>query len=307
MVKNLINKSVWITFGLGALILLTVIVIGSVISIAEELGRMHPYAEIGFYIFIVLALYLLVIQPLLSVLIVPVIAINELAEEKVDPARCRQIAKYLLKRGNLKGDEKAQLKIAWDRGSGLLDPLQKILSQRMERIDVVIRQHAVLAFVSTAISQSGRLDGIAVLIANLRMMRAITRECGFRPALPELAKMYVRVLIAGIVATALEEFDQLEELFLELGMNVLGEIPFLSVIVSSLLQGFANALLTLRIGYLTKSYMLAAGRGFQPTSARIAANKEARSKILPVTKEATALLPGYLKNAADQILPFGEQ
>lgn len=287
--------------GAGFLLVFALIILGSVISVGERLARIHPFVEIGFYLLILFALYFLVIRQVLLVLFAPVIPVRKFTEAsgEIDAATVKKISRRLMKAGNLSDAERADLTILMQRGSDLREPVGKIIIGRLETMDVIIQQQAVLAFLSTAVSQNGKLDGIAVLIINFNLVKQLTQHLGFRPSLAELIKMYTNIFFAALVATSLEDFDEMDEIFGQLSTMLVGStVPGFALFASSALQGMGSSLLTLRIGYMTKNYLNSAGETFIRAEARRSANRQAVKQLLPVMKEATTMLPGYLKSSA---------
>lgn len=126
----------------------------------------------------------------------------------------------------------------------------------------IIRNQAALVFVSTAISQSGRLDTFTVLGAQIRMVWQIARLYYQRPGLRELLQLYANVVATAFVAGELNDIDvsrQIEPIVSSvLGASITGSIPGVNlvagIITNSLLSGSANAYLTLRVGVIAKQY-----------------------------------------------------
>jgi hypothetical protein len=126
----------------------------------------------------------------------------------------------------------------------------------------VIKAQAAMVFVSTAISQSGRLDTFAVLAAQIRMIWQIAHLYYQRPALRELLQLYSNVVVTAFVAGELNDLDvsqQIEPIVSSvLGASITGSIPGVNVVAgivtNSLLSGSANAYLTLRVGVIAKQY-----------------------------------------------------
>ncbi|MBN2366203.1 MAG: DUF697 domain-containing protein [Calditrichaeota bacterium] len=128
--------------------------------------------------------------------------------------------------------------------------------------DQIIRKQATLVFVTTAISQSGRLDTFTVLLAQIRMVWQIARLYYQRPVLREVIQLYANVMATAFVAGELNDIDisrQIEPIVSSvLGASLTGSIPGVNlvagIITNSLLGGSANAYLTLRVGIIAKKY-----------------------------------------------------
>ncbi len=125
----------------------------------------------------------------------------------------------------------------------------------------VVKQMATTVFLTTAVSQSGRLDALLVLMAQSRMIWRIAHIYYQRHSLRELAHLYSNVALTAFVAGELDDLE-LHQMIQpvvagSLGAGV-GVIPgfqvFTTILVNSLLSGSANAFLTLRMGMITKAY-----------------------------------------------------
>src|SRR5947209_3280718 len=75
------------------------------------------------------------------------------------------------------------------------------------RADACITREASLVFVSTAISQSGRLDGLMVLVAQTRMIWRIAHVYWQRPGLREMGYLYANVGATVFAAQTIEDLD----------------------------------------------------------------------------------------------------
>jgi len=188
------------------------------------------------------------------------------------------------------------------RGHDLREPLQRILTCRVTMANDIIHKNATITFLSTALSQNGRLDGLSSLAINFKLVRELIQNFGYRPKAITLVKMYTSIFATALIATGLEDFDELEESLPQLGTSLLGTVPGLYFVLGSFTQGISNAFLTLRIGYIAVDYLLTAGQDFIRTETRKSANRKALEKIGPLIKHATEMLPGYLRQAAQQII-----
>ena len=134
--------------------------------------------------------------------------------------------------------------------------------------------------VSTAISQNGRLDFVSVVVINLKMIKEIVLKCGFRPSYPKLGKLAANVFSTALIAEGLEGLD-FSDLFPSSTTNFLSEIPLIKPIASSILQGISNALLTIRIGIVTRKYLFTEYKNISKTEIRVSSIKES-IKVLPI-------------------------
>jgi hypothetical protein len=130
------------------------------------------------------------------------------------------------------------------------------------RAEAMIRSTATTVFLSTAISQNGRLDALMVLVAQSRLVWRLAHLYYQRPSLRDLAVLYANVAATVFLVSELEDMDidqQVEPVVASaLAGSMVSLVPgaslVASVIVQSILDGAANAFLTLRIGVMCQRY-----------------------------------------------------
>lgn len=133
----------------------------------------------------------------------------------------------------------------------------------LARLDVVanerIKAAASRAFLTTAISQNGALDAVAVLGIQARLTWDVARVYAQRPRTGELAYLYANVVTTAFVAGEIDDADIAEAMEPALSAvlgSAAGLVPGLqvaaNVFVSSVLSGTANAFLTLRVGIIAR-------------------------------------------------------
>lgn len=135
----------------------------------------------------------------------------------------------------------------------------KVLDSRTDRL---VKNTASAVFVSTAVSQSGRLDGLVVLVALSRMVWQIAHVYNQRPSLSDLVRLYANVGATTFAAVQIEELDvseQVETIFGPVfGSSLVGAVPGASavagILVGAIVDGSANAFLALRVGLIAKRY-----------------------------------------------------
>ncbi|MEE8584409.1 MAG: DUF697 domain-containing protein [Acidobacteriota bacterium] len=139
--------------------------------------------------------------------------------------------------------------------------IEQAISQLDGQAEQIIRTNASMLFLATAISQSGRLDGLVVLAAQTRMVFQVAKVYNQRPALREMLRLYANVAATAFVARELEDSevsDMVGSMLAASVGTVAGAVPGLqaasSVLVNSVLEGAANAFLTLRVGLIARSY-----------------------------------------------------
>lgn len=154
-------------------------------------------------------------------------------------------------------------------------------------IDFHIKEWSKTVFVVTALSQNSKVDAISTLVLNFTMMKNMILSTGFRPNNLQMWRLYVRILLTSLFSYAVSEAftgagsikplgfledidvsDAGESIDADIDVdldadsdsfsltNILSSIKIPGPIVGPVLDGISNALLTLRIGYITRSYLL---------------------------------------------------
>lgn len=121
--------------------------------------------------------------------------------------------------------------------------------------DRLVKQAASRIFITTAISQSGRLDAFMVLAAQVRLLWQMAHLFYQRPTVGDLVRLYSNVAATVFLASELEDLDVHEQVSV-IFSNALGSaalaVPGTSLIINSVLNGTGNAFLTLRVGMIAK-------------------------------------------------------
>ncbi len=162
--------------------------------------------------------------------------------------------------------------------------------------DAIVRQMATTIFLTTSVSQSGRLDALLVLVAQSRMVWRIAQLYNQRPSLREMTHLYANVAATSFVAGELDDLE-LHQMIQPVVAGTLGAVGgaipgfqvLTSILVNSLLSGSANAFLTLRVGIVTKDYC-----GALVAQPRTRARRSA-------TTEAARLLSGIVKESGGRV------
>lgn len=139
--------------------------------------------------------------------------------------------------------------------------VEAAIAQLSKEADLVVRRTASTVFLSTALMQNGRLDGLIVLFTQIKMVNSIARIYVQRPSPRELVRLYANVSGTAFIAGGLESLD-LGEMVAPLATSMVpalkGGIPGLSgisaLLVKCVSNGAANAFLTLRVGEVARRY-----------------------------------------------------
>ena len=297
----------WLPLGLAIAIFLLVTFVGNILVIGSKLGFFSSSLEWGFYGLLTIVSIWLIAIPFLGALAKPVLALENVASGsiKADYKKLKKVARQLINAGVLPPEQHMKLAGAIGLGSDVREPLATAINAQRESAVRIIRSHAVQVFVATAISQSGRLDAIAVLVTNFRLVRLLVRHFGYRPPLPTLVKIYAQIFLAALVADEIDDLD-VEGVLPCIGLPVTATIPIVGpvakVATNSAVDGAVNALFTLRVGFVTRKCLLNAGSSLTRSAIRQAANREARQELMPVVKDALLMMPSAITQVFQRIL-----
>lgn len=291
--KNKQNK-IWIIVAFGVILLFLLILVSSIINIGERLRNIHPYVEYSFYGISALLTYFLVINPVRIILVSPAFSIETVMDNKPTHRRYltyKKVSKNLMSRDEISETEKTKLKEALGNPEDLQKVLNEIYSTTMKKkMNKVILKHAKTVLISTAISQNGRLDLFTVVVVNIRMIKELVQMCGFRPSYKNLAKLTINVFTTALIAEGLENVN-FNDLLPSSTANILGEIPLIKPVMSSITQGITNGLLTLRIGIVTRKYLFADSKELTKTAIQKGAFVESLKMIPTVVKDSIIHFP----------------
>ena len=186
-------------------------------------------------------------------------------------------------------------------GDGLIVPLSMAITLQNISAAKIIHENAVLVLVSTAISQNGRLDAITVLVTNFRLVKSMVNHFGYRPPFPTLVKVYSQIFMAALIADELDDLD-LQSLLGQSVSKFLSDLPLASIMAKSIFDGSINAMLTLRVGFVTRKYILNVGRTLTRGYVRKDATREARYEIGFVLADAVKVIPqGLVATVFDRV------
>lgn len=123
--------------------------------------------------------------------------------------------------------------------------------------DKIISGAASKVFITTGISQSGRLDALLVLSAVSQMVWQIAHLFYQRPTPREVVYLYANVGATVFLASELEDLEvheHIEPILAATFGSAISTIPGTRLLVNSLLTAAGNAFLTLRVGTIAKRY-----------------------------------------------------
>jgi len=287
------KRIVFLAIALGAVSVLSLIVAGvtSLISLAD---RIHPVAgtivfwsvflAAGFF-----ALYCLIAYAKLPGALIPPEETSGLKHEAYLQALRARLAINPRTR---------------DLPLETLAEIEAAVGQLSNEADKVVRRTASTVFLSTALMQNGRLDGLVVLFTQIQMVNRVARIYVQRPSPRELVRLYANVAGTALIASGLESLD-LGEMIAPLATSVVpaikGGIPGLSgisaLLVRCISNGAANAFLTLRVGEVARRYCALTSR-CSPDAIRKSATAAAVHHLGRIVRENGALVVRKIWEAA---------
>lgn len=290
------RKYFWILIGIGVSIVFLLMVLSSILDVGIKLREISIYLEYGFYVLAALLIYFLILNPVRIIIFSPSFSIDTVLDKpsRKNKKLRKRMAKTMMKNSALDQVDVEKIKSSMNKDEELAKEMNRILNGPLKKeMNKIIINNAKTVLVSTAVSQNGKLDMMTVVAVNLKMIKELVLKCGFRPSYPKLGKLAARVFSTALIADGLENLE-IEDILPASSTNFLAEIPILKPIMSSVVQGISNALLTIRIGVVTRKYLFADAGAVTKKDIRSQAFKEA-VKILPiVVKDSITLFPNKI-------------
>lgn len=286
------TRFLFYVIAVGCIILFLLMLLSAILNIGEKLRNISEYLEYGFYALFALIFYLAILQPIIIIVTSPSLSIAT----SLDPtdskaiAIYKKVAKNIVKSNELPHEEVILL-TEYKNRQELLFNLQYVFAKTVKKqLNKIIIHNAKTVMISTAICQSARFDMITVFSVNLKMIKELVVQCGFRPSMKNLSKLTINVFGTALIAEGLENL-KLEDIVPKSSMDVLNNIPYLGTVLESVIQGAANALMTIRIGCVCRRYLFSDGSVVTKEDIRREAYKETL-KILPlVVTETVSFFP----------------
>ena len=262
--------------------IVTISLVGNIITIGDKAAEIHPWVGWGFYIVLGLFVLRFIVWPTLKFLFTPEMKGDE--RDRIDEMESDELKSYI-KKMSLTQQERDLFATA----EGDLEGVKMILKKRDEEATKLIRKAALNVFIITGISQNGSFDIITAFGMNLQMINRIVNLRHRRPSFTQLLELYVVIiastLIISLTDNILDEIDT-SELF----GSVAGGLA--KTLVSSSINGAMNAYMTLRIGKMTMKYLELGSKNF----------KQNRSKIRrEVRRSAIKEIPAIAKSGLESV------
>jgi len=299
------KKPFWITIGFASIFFIILIILSAVLDLGEKLTNIHEYVAYAFYGLSAILFYILIVRPIFLVIFSPTFSMDSLFSDEENARKnfsmYKKVSKNLVKEEYLSDEEKAVLDKSMNDPMILKENLSQVFDKTIKKeLNKVIVTHAESIFLSTAISQNGRLDAIAVLTINLKLIKELVTKCGFRPSYASLGRLSFNILTSAIIAESLEDM-KFSELFPQSSLNALAEIPFIKTVTGSLTQGSGNALLALRVGIICRNYLFMNLKGQSKQQIKRLAFAEAVTLFPKVIGESIKKVPKRIKDVFGKI------
>ncbi len=274
-----INKAshrLWKLIGIIASIILIILVVGAVIDIFDFFySKYDPevpssiywyYIAFGVLALVIVLILLLVIRPIFVALATPCFTLDVNSEKskhrvsRTNYRKLKRVALNIIKTNkNVSEESKEAIRKAMHSHKELNEALKKVYdTEILKDINRLISIKSTEVLLATAISQNSKFDSLTVILVNIRMIMQIVVRCGYHPSYAQLGKLMWKVLRNALIAYTIQSLH-LEDIVVgginKLTKGLLSSIPALGEITAGIAQGSANALLTLRIGILTRKYL----------------------------------------------------
>lgn len=276
------SKYLFYVIAIGCILIFSLMLLSSLLEIGERLRVVSMYLEIGFYVLVALIIYLAIIRPIFIIVKSPSLSIVTSTEDRSRKAvkTYKKVAKVIVDNNELPNDQ-VLLLTKYKNTDELLVNLTYVFENSIKKqLNGIIIHNAKTVMISTAICQSARFDMATVFAVNLRMIKQLVLKCGFRPSMKNLSKLTINVFSTALIAEGLENLS-LDDIMPKSAMNAISDIPLLGKVLESVMQGAANALLTIRIGCVARRYLFSDGAVVTKEDIRRQAYKETL-KILPI-------------------------
>lgn len=286
---------IWYVLGVGAILVILLFVASSVINVGEKfrgLGSYGKYIEWGFYALVVILLWFLLINPIRIIVKSPDLSVITTfdADDKKYDHLYKKVAKNMVKNNDLPEDDNLLL-TEYKNVNELKLNLQIVFDRSVKKqLNKIIINRAKTVMISTAISQNAHVDMFTVYAVNLNLIKTLVEKCGFRPSYRNLSKLSVKVLGTALIADGLQSIS-IDDLLPNSAMNTLNNIPLIKPVLTSVTQGVTNALLTIRIGVVTRKYLFKDGAVVTREDIRSQAWKESLKLIPELIADTFTFIP----------------
>jgi hypothetical protein len=285
---------------------LVILLLGNVITVGEKLGEIcHTvYAEYAFYVLVSILVLAFVIVPIIKVHAAPEFPALGMGDETSDLKKLNSFGRKLVSNcGYIEDAEqrakhqealRAELKACAEDMEGLKALIDREVALRfdgskemgIQGVNAKMKEWAKSVFMITAVSQNNLVDTTVVLVMNYRQIEDLVLATGFRPTRAQMFRIYANILTTTLISYCTSEV--LSDLAGETTLaGAMANLKIPGVISESAIQGAVNALLTLRIGYVTKTFLMEG-----PDA--LAGRTRRREVSIKAFKDAFVAIPGVL-------------
>ncbi|MFA6830038.1 MAG: DUF697 domain-containing protein [Bacilli bacterium] len=254
-----------VALAIASIIIILIILVAALLEIYQACESVNLYLAITVIVAICVLLFIFVVWPIIVAMSTPCFTLDIIDSDAQTVSRknyrkLQRVAKNIIKTNdNVSLESKLKIKEAMNDRKKLNDTLKDIYDHEINKdINKLIRRTSTEVLVATAISQNNKFDAATTIILNIRLIMKIVVRCGYHPSYPQLSRLIIKVMRNALIAYTIQSLN-LEDIIV-FGLNklvkgALTAIPGLNEITKSVTQGAANALLTLRIGILTRKYL----------------------------------------------------
>jgi len=285
---------------------LVILLLGNVITVGEKLGEIcHTvYAEYAFYALVSILVLAFVIVPIIKVHAAPEFPALGMGDETSDLKKLNSFGRKLVSNcGYIEDAEqrakhqealRAELKTCAEDMEGLKAIIDREVALRfdgskemgIQGVNAKMKEWAKSVFMITAVSQNNLVDTTVVLVMNYRQIEDLVLATGFRPTRAQMFRIYANILTTTLISYCTSEV--LSDLAGETTLTgAMANLKIPGVITESAIQGAVNALLTLRIGYVTRTFLMEG-----PDA--LAGRTRRREVSIKAFKDAFVAIPGVL-------------
>lgn len=286
-------KKVLLFAGITVVLFFIITIVNQLIGLYTHLSRIHSVLAIAVIVPVGLFFLLILYAPIHGFIRHPkMLAVpTETEGEYYDTYISKQYDRLCKNKALQKADYRFEGNSEEERVRHAFKALKRLSDEE-------IRTNANAVFLTTAISQNGALDGLAVFITLVKMIYNVTAIYENHPPLKRLLYLYVQIASVALIAKSIEDMDLIEEqlepvLTSIFGGSIVSLIPggigIANLIITSMVEGSVNALLTLRVGTITQRY-LCAMTAIDKKSLRRGASLEAAAHLSTIIGKNAAFI-----------------
>jgi hypothetical protein len=245
-----IKRYIWLAVS-AFLLILALVVVNQLLGLYANLYTIDPLLAQGVTGFLSVLFLMILISPMIILMRLP--KTLTLPENESDLPAYRE--KVIQRMSSNKRIRQANLNV-YDPEE--LTKARILLDGEARKI---IENTAGSVFLTTAVSQNGKLDAMTVLVTQTRMVWRIAHIYWQRPSIKDMITLYGNVGATALLASEIEDMDitrQVEPIINSLLNSPGRSLPVVGhaahIITDSILEGSTNAYLTLRVGVVAQRY-----------------------------------------------------